>query len=183
MCVCVIRTLKIYSLSSFQVYNTVLLTNSPFCTLDPQNLSHRTTGGLRPLTNHPLYPHPPPFDNHHSTVSMLSAYARILEWDATSFSRGSSQPRIKPQSLHCRGLPHCRQILYCWGTFNSELPGKPIVDYICRNLFLDSPFCSIGHLSPDRRKSSLVDETAGEEIYDNWVSFGSSVFRQVRGNS
>ena len=128
-----------------------------------------------------------PHDNHHSTLSVLSAHARILEWDATSFSRGSSQPRIKPQSLHCRGLPHCRQILYCWDTreapFNSELPGKPVVDYICRNLFLDSPFCSIGHLSPDRRKSSLVDETPGEEIYDNWVSFGSSVFRQVRGNS
>ena len=33
--------------------------------------------------------------------------ARILEWVAISFSRGSSQPRDwKP------GLPHCRQILY-----------------------------------------------------------------------
>ena len=51
--------------------------------------------------------------------------------------------------------------------FTAETPGKPVVDYICRNLFLDSPFCSIGHLSPDRRKSSLVDETPGEEIYDN----------------
>ena len=33
--------------------------------------------------------------------------ARILEWVAVLFSRGSSQPR--DQTL---GLPHCRQILY-----------------------------------------------------------------------
>ena len=32
--------------------------------------------------------------------------ASILEWVAFPFSRGPSQPRLKP------GLPHCRQILY-----------------------------------------------------------------------
>ena len=32
--------------------------------------------------------------------------ARILEWVAISYSRGSSRPRSNP------GLPHCRQILY-----------------------------------------------------------------------
>ena len=32
---------------------------------------------------------------------------RTLEWVAFPFSRGSSQPGIKPRSL-----PHCRQILY-----------------------------------------------------------------------
>ena len=40
--------------------------------------------------------------------------ARILEWVAISYSRGSSQPGIKPQSpsLQADSLP-------------SELPGKP----------------------------------------------------------
>ena len=33
--------------------------------------------------------------------------ARILEWVAVPFSRGSSQPRDQTQDL-----PHCRQILY-----------------------------------------------------------------------
>ena len=33
--------------------------------------------------------------------------ARILEWVAVPFSRGSSQPRDRNP-----GLPHCRQILY-----------------------------------------------------------------------
>ena len=32
--------------------------------------------------------------------------AKILEWVAFPFSRGSSQPRVDP------GLPHCRRILY-----------------------------------------------------------------------
>ena len=35
--------------------------------------------------------------------------ARILEWVAISFSRGSSNPGIEPMSLQ---LLHCRQILY-----------------------------------------------------------------------
>ena len=37
--------------------------------------------------------------------------ARILEWEAYPFSRGSSQPRDWTQGLN-PGLPHCRQILY-----------------------------------------------------------------------
>ena len=36
--------------------------------------------------------------------------ARILEWVAISFSRGSSQIRAR------KGLLHCRQILYHWAT-------------------------------------------------------------------
>ena len=43
--------------------------------------------------------------------------ARILEWVAFSFSRGSSQPR---------DLPHCRQTL-----LPSEPPGKPLVSFPC----------------------------------------------------
>ena len=41
--------------------------------------------------------------------------ARILEWIAISFSRGSSQPRDRT-----RVFPQCRQML-----LPSELPGKP----------------------------------------------------------
>ena len=37
--------------------------------------------------------------------------ARILEWIAISFSRGSSQPRDQTQGSN-PGLPHCRHILY-----------------------------------------------------------------------
>ena len=37
--------------------------------------------------------------------------ARILEWIAISFSRGSSQPRNRTQESN-PGLLHCRQILY-----------------------------------------------------------------------
>ena len=37
--------------------------------------------------------------------------ARILEWVAFPFSRGSSQPRDQTQGSNS-GLPHCRQILY-----------------------------------------------------------------------
>ena len=40
-----------------------------------------------------------------------SSQARILEWVATSFSRGSSQPRY-PTNISCIG----RQILYHWDT-------------------------------------------------------------------
>ena len=42
--------------------------------------------------------------------------ARVLEWVAISFSRGSSQPRIEPRSpaLEADALP-------------SELPGKPVI--------------------------------------------------------
>ena len=36
--------------------------------------------------------------------------ARILEWAAISFSRGSSQDQSQGLNL---GLPHCRQMLYC----------------------------------------------------------------------
>ena len=38
--------------------------------------------------------------------------ARILEWVAISYSRGSSQPRDQTQvSYIASGLPHCRQAL------------------------------------------------------------------------
>ena len=37
--------------------------------------------------------------------------ARVLEWVAFPFSRGSSQPRDQNQESN-PGLPHCRQILH-----------------------------------------------------------------------
>lgn len=40
---------------------------------------------------------------------------------------------------------------------------------------MSSPF------SCDKSQSSLVTETAGEGIYDNWASLGRPVFRQTRG--
>ena len=44
---------------------------------------------------------------------------RILEWIAISFSRGSSQPVIKPTSALAGGF------------FTTEPPGKPVVRYSC----------------------------------------------------
>ena len=38
--------------------------------------------------------------------------ARLLEWVAISFSRGSSRPRDQTQGSN-PGLPHCTQTLYC----------------------------------------------------------------------
>ena len=46
--------------------------------------------------------------------------ARILEWVALLFSRGSSQPRIFPNP----GLPHCRWILY-----HLSHQGSPLSEY------------------------------------------------------
>ena len=40
--------------------------------------------------------------------------ARILEWVAISFSKGSSR-------LRNPGIPHCRQILYLWATREAQI--------------------------------------------------------------
>ena len=62
-----------------------------------------------------------PMDCSPSGSSVLGILqARILEWVAMPFSRGSSQPKIKPRSptLQVDSLP-------------SELPGKPkLYNYI-----------------------------------------------------
>ena len=52
-------------------------------------------------------------------ISTLSRQARILEWVAISFSRGSSQPRDWTP-----GLLHCRQILYHLSHQGSPFKGK-----------------------------------------------------------
>lgn len=38
-----------------------------------------------------------------------------------------------------------------------------------------------GLFSFDKSQSPMVNETPREEIYDKWVPFGGSVFRQIRG--
>ena len=38
LCVCMMRTLRIYSFSNLQVYNTVLLTTVTMLNIDPQHL-------------------------------------------------------------------------------------------------------------------------------------------------
>ena len=47
---------------------------------------------------------------------------------------------------------------------------------VCLGVALMSSLCSC-----DKSQSSLGDETPREEIYDSWVPFRGSVFRQVRG--
>ena len=49
--------------------------------------------------------------------------ARMLEWVAISFSRGSSQPRNQTRiSCIAGGLLHYRQILYCLSYKGGDLP-------------------------------------------------------------
>ena len=50
--------------------------------------------------------------------------ARILEWVAVPFSRGSSPPK---DQTHPKGLPNCRQILYHWVTW--EAPNVRVYKY------------------------------------------------------
>ena len=49
----------------------------------------------------PLFCNPVDLSPSGSSVRGISQ-ARILEWVAISFSRGSSRPKIKPSLLHCK---------------------------------------------------------------------------------
>ena len=70
-----------------------------------------------PTLCHPMDYSPPGFSVH--GISQ----ARILEWVAISFSRGSSQPGEWTQVSCFAGSPlHCRQILYQL----SHFPGLPV---------------------------------------------------------
>ena len=54
---------------------------------------------------------------HQASVFGISQ-ARILEWDAISFSRESSWPRDQTYISYIAGsLLHCKWILYCWATW------------------------------------------------------------------
>ena len=78
--------------------------------------------------------------------------ARILEWVAISFSRGSSWPGIKPRS------PHCRQMLY-----HLSHQGSPLY-----NRLFKSGLCLVVHyiVPPLIYISVMVPERVGKEFPD-----------------
>lgn len=58
---------------------------------------------------------------------------------------------------------------------------RPLDEYMGGMIDSDSlSGCGV-HFSCDKGQSSLLDEIPREEIYDNWVPFGGSAFRQVWG--
>ena len=69
---CVVRTLNIYFLSRFQVYNTLLLTILTMLYIRSPELSHLLTESLYPLTNISPVPQPSTLGNHHSTLCFFS---------------------------------------------------------------------------------------------------------------
>ena len=97
--------------------------------------------------------------------------ARILEWIAVPFSRGSPKPGIEPRSLHCRqilyhtgvgslsllqqifptqelnwSLLHWRQILYQLSY--RESPCSPICVYVCVSCSVVFALCDPKDCSP-----------------------------------
>ena len=58
VCVCVVRAFKIYSLSKFQVYDTVLLTMVTVLYIRSPELIHFIIKNLYPLTNISPFPAP-----------------------------------------------------------------------------------------------------------------------------
>ena len=82
--------------------------------------------------------------------------ARILEWVAFPFSRGSSQPRNQNP-----GLPHCRQILY----WLSHKGSTRILEWVVGSLSLlqvDLPDSGIEPESPALQVDSLPTELWGK---------------------
>ena len=73
--------------------------------------------------------------------------ARILEWIASSFSRGSSQPRIKPASLVSPALA---------GRFFSSKPLAPLAVRQWWALFLSHYLKSLSTSSPTLFSPSLI---------------------------
>lgn len=64
----VVKTLKIYSLSNFQVYNTVLLTIIPMLYIKYPELIHLLTGGLYCVTDIFPFSHSPVPGDHHFSL-------------------------------------------------------------------------------------------------------------------
>ena len=71
--------------------------------------------------------------------------ARILEWVAILFCRGSSQSRIEPWSPTFQA----DSLLF-------EPPGKPILEIVMFNLVS----CQVSHILPHRMENSPQDEEA-----------------------
>ena len=78
--VCVVRTLKIYSLSKFQVYNTVLLTIVTIPYIRFLELIHLIAGNLYSLTNISPFP---PLPQHLATTFLLSGSMRLTSLNST----------------------------------------------------------------------------------------------------
>ena len=76
--------------------------------------------------------------------------ARVLEWVAISFSRGSSRPRDWTQ-----GLPHCRQAL-----LPSEPPGKSLLDIFIKKKVLKKKRAVEGSVAQDPRQHVSWTEPA-----------------------
>lgn len=77
------KTVQIYSLGNFQVYNTVLLTIILMLYIRSPEIIHLITGSLYPLTNISPSPCPTPVPcNHHSTLSLalLESACGFLLW-------------------------------------------------------------------------------------------------------
>ena len=70
------------------------------------SFSHRKWKWSRSIVSDSLQPYGLPYSSIHTIFQ-----ARVLEWVAISFSRGSSRPRDPTQGSN-PGLPHCRQTLY-----------------------------------------------------------------------
>lgn len=68
LCLCMVRTFKIYFLTNFQIYNTVLLTiiNMPY--IRSQKYIRFLIGSLYPLIMFTHVPHPSAPGNHQSTL-------------------------------------------------------------------------------------------------------------------
>ena len=66
-CLFLVRVLKSYCLSKFQVYSTVLLITVTLSYAKFSDLIHLITEGLYPFTSLSSYPPPPVPGNHHST--------------------------------------------------------------------------------------------------------------------
>ena len=64
----VVRTLKIYSLSKFQIHNTVLLTIVPMLSNRSPERVHLISGTLYPLISFPHFHHP---HQHLATTNLL----------------------------------------------------------------------------------------------------------------
>ena len=72
--VSVVKTFKIYSLNTFQVYIIVLLTIVTILYVRSPELVHLITGSLYPLTSISPFPPPPAPGNHQSSLPVESYF-------------------------------------------------------------------------------------------------------------
>ena len=88
VCLCVLRTFKIYSLSNFQIYSTVLLTIVTLLYNSSLELINLITESLNTLTTltHSPSPHPPLAATNLLSVSMSFVFIDFkYKWDRIVF--------------------------------------------------------------------------------------------------